>query len=120
MVKQAQTIRLLKPTNCLIVFDHLVGLALRRLKIHLHRILRNPFAIDPVEKGIVSSELMCIRFCVVVSKVDILNIVSEMVILKFEYVPGKCQLWNPFIGKIPNLFLDNIPFMIYLILLLKQ
>ena len=63
---------------------------------------------------------MCIRFCVVISKVDILNIVSEMVVLKFEYVPGKCQLWNPFIGKIPNLFLDNIPFMIYLILLLKQ
>ena len=31
MVKQTQTIRLLLPTNCLSVFDHLVGLALKGL-----------------------------------------------------------------------------------------
>ena len=32
MVKHTQTIRLLFPTNCLSVFDHFVGLALRGLR----------------------------------------------------------------------------------------
>ena len=31
MVKHTQTIRRLMPTNCLIVFDHFVGLALKGL-----------------------------------------------------------------------------------------
>ena len=31
MVKNTQTIRRLLPTNCLIVFDHFVGLALKGL-----------------------------------------------------------------------------------------
>ena len=34
MVKHTQTIRGQKPTNCLSVFDHFVGLALKELKIH--------------------------------------------------------------------------------------
>ena len=34
MVKRTQTIRWQKPTNCLSVFAHFVGLALKRL-IHL-------------------------------------------------------------------------------------
>ena len=33
MVKHTQTIRWLLPTNCLIVFDHFVGLALKGLII---------------------------------------------------------------------------------------
>ena len=33
MVKHTQTIRRLLPTNCLSVFDHFVGLALKELKI---------------------------------------------------------------------------------------
>ena len=32
MVKHTQTIRRLLPKNCLSVFDHFVGLALKRLK----------------------------------------------------------------------------------------
>ena len=32
MVKHAQTIRRQKPTNCLSVFDHFVGLALKGLR----------------------------------------------------------------------------------------
>ena len=32
MVKHTQAIRRLLPTNCLIVFDHFVGLALKGLK----------------------------------------------------------------------------------------
>ena len=32
MVKQTQTIRPLLPTNCLNVFDHFLGLALKGLK----------------------------------------------------------------------------------------
>ena len=32
MVKQTQTVRRLLPTNCLSVFDHFVGLALKGLK----------------------------------------------------------------------------------------
>ena len=32
MVKHTQTIRQQKPTNCLSVFDHFVGLALKGLK----------------------------------------------------------------------------------------
>ena len=33
MVKHTQTIRWQQPTNCLIVFDHFVGLVLKELKI---------------------------------------------------------------------------------------
>ena len=33
MVNHTQTIRRQKPTNCLSVFDHFVGLALKRLRI---------------------------------------------------------------------------------------
>ena len=33
MVKHAQTIRWQKPTNCLSVFDHFVGLALKGLNV---------------------------------------------------------------------------------------
>ena len=32
MVKHTQTIRRLQPTNCLSVFDHFVGFALKRLE----------------------------------------------------------------------------------------
>ena len=35
MVKRAQTIRRQQPTNCLSVFDHFAGLALKRLRIYL-------------------------------------------------------------------------------------
>ena len=35
MVKHTQTIRRQKPTNCLSVFGHFVGLALNRLNKHL-------------------------------------------------------------------------------------
>ena len=38
MVKHTQTIRRQKPTNCLNVFDHLVGLALRGLTIEIFTI----------------------------------------------------------------------------------
>ena len=36
MVKHTQTIRRQQSTNCLGVFDHLVGLALKRLKVIIH------------------------------------------------------------------------------------
>ena len=52
MVKQAQTIRQQRPTNCLSVFDHFVGLALKGLKtpllestsgrLHLNILYSNP------------------------------------------------------------------------------
>ena len=34
MVKHTQTIRWQKPTNCVIVFDHSVGLVLKGLKLN--------------------------------------------------------------------------------------
>ena len=40
MVKHTQIIRRQKPTNCLSVFDHFVGLALKGLK----NMLINPFS----------------------------------------------------------------------------
>ena len=42
MVKHTQTIRRQQPTNCLSVFDHFVGLALKGLKFS------NPFQFSPI------------------------------------------------------------------------
>ena len=44
MVKYTQTIRRQKPTNCLSVFDHFVGLALKELKLSLDITNKNTFA----------------------------------------------------------------------------
>ena len=43
MIKHTQTIRQQQPTNCLSVFDHFVGLALKGLNI-LRQVLKTIFA----------------------------------------------------------------------------
>ena len=43
MIKHTQTIRQQQPTNCLSVFDHFVGLALKGLNI-LIQVLKTAFA----------------------------------------------------------------------------
>ena len=43
MVKHTQRIRRLLPTNCLSVFDHFVGLALKELTKRVAEIKREPF-----------------------------------------------------------------------------
>ena len=54
MVKHTQTIRCKLPTNCLSVFDHFVGLALKGLNVDLTLILlSNPRSIP----------LLCTQFC---------------------------------------------------------
>ena len=39
MVEDTQTIRRKKPTNCLSVFDHFVGLALKELLLYMFELL---------------------------------------------------------------------------------
>ena len=61
MVKNTQTIRRLSPTNCLRVFDHFVGLALKGLSPR-HNIMSNPQELEDYKHHNVT-KIMIRVFC---------------------------------------------------------
>ena len=61
MVKHTQTIRLLWSTNCLNMFDHFVGLALKELMFMNNEIVKQiPANIGPM--ALLGAVILCIVF----------------------------------------------------------
>ena len=56
MVEDTQTICWKKPTNCLSMFDHFVGLALKELLLYMFELL---VKVDKQEKGLIVCNILC-------------------------------------------------------------
>ena len=105
MVKHAQTIRRRKPTNCLSVFDHVLGLALKGLST-LHEV-------DPLSKLHGTQWILKIEYPTLPKEVNVLpfGFIIFLLVCIVPVTPAsfRSSIFDPFLAPLPEPIPTNAP-----------